>query len=500
MNIAVRTLVALAVASSCLGLQAAKKPRPKLDHAVQEEKGRCITYEAFTNANPGLKLIGRLKTRSAKEIKSNRWSIGCECLDRDYADFDEYRDHVGALGCKYARIQSGWMKCERKKGVYDMAWLDEHVDGLREMSVEPWMCLCYGNPIYGTESRLGGSIGQVVRNPEAFAAWLAYCKAVVTRYRERVRIWEIWNEPFHQAEDYKVMVLETAKAIREVQPDAKVHVTSIHINDYRPILEYLKEHGGLKLVNGWIYHSYARNPDDPIHGWWNYRKVDRTLKMLREYDTGYYVIQGEGGCPAQLEYMSAMNNYGWTEYSQAKWVMRRMASDSIRSIPCHIYTIIDQQYKHMLETFGLIRSSTLKLFGYKRPSYYGVQNMTAFFDDDVKPVRLEKPGCRILKRADIRETGERSASAAIYSRFGSSAVLVWYSDRTPSDAIEWDRCEVSIPGVSFSDPVWVEMVTGRVYEIADGSWRSADGATVFDDLPVWDCPSLIAERKDIILK
>ncbi len=132
-------MILICAICACNDALCAAKPKRKLDYVAQEEKGRCITYEAFTNSNPGLVLLGRMRTRSAKEIKSNKWSIGCECLDRDYADFDEYRRYVGELGCKYARIQSGWQKCERKKGVYDMAWLDEHVDGMLEMYVEPWM-------------------------------------------------------------------------------------------------------------------------------------------------------------------------------------------------------------------------------------------------------------------------------------------------------------------------------------------------------------------------
>ena len=45
--------------------------------------------------------------------KNHRWSVGCETLDRDYADFSKYKEHLGALGVGYARIQSGWAKCEQ---------------------------------------------------------------------------------------------------------------------------------------------------------------------------------------------------------------------------------------------------------------------------------------------------------------------------------------------------------------------------------------------------
>jgi len=75
----------------------------------------------------------------------------CETLDRDYAKFSVYKDYVGELGVKHARIQSGWAKCEKQKGVYEFDWLDECVYGLNQQTVKPWMCLCYGNPIYRLE-------------------------------------------------------------------------------------------------------------------------------------------------------------------------------------------------------------------------------------------------------------------------------------------------------------------------------------------------------------
>ena len=35
--------------------------------------------------------IGKITPRSAKEIASSDWSIGCETLDRDLADYSKYK-------------------------------------------------------------------------------------------------------------------------------------------------------------------------------------------------------------------------------------------------------------------------------------------------------------------------------------------------------------------------------------------------------------------------
>ena len=52
-----------------------------------------------------------------------------------------------------------------------------------------------------------------------------------------------------------------------------------------------------------------------------------------------------------------------------------MAGDRVRSIPSSVFTIIDLKYPNMLQSFGLIRSSLLLEFIYKRPAYYAVQHM-----------------------------------------------------------------------------------------------------------------------------
>ena len=92
--------------------------------------------------------IGQIQPKSSKEINFSKIGIGFEKLDRDAFDPEKAYDKVAEIGVKKARIQSGWAKCEKEKGVYDFAWLDSIVDNLFDRGIEPWICLCYGNPIY----------------------------------------------------------------------------------------------------------------------------------------------------------------------------------------------------------------------------------------------------------------------------------------------------------------------------------------------------------------
>ena len=81
--------------------------------------------------------IGTVRPRSATEIGPSNWTLGCETLDRDFADWDEYKDYIPPLGLKTIHLQSGWAKCERVKGTYDFAWLDHIVDDAIARGIEP---------------------------------------------------------------------------------------------------------------------------------------------------------------------------------------------------------------------------------------------------------------------------------------------------------------------------------------------------------------------------
>ena len=462
----------------CLSVFSVAKGAPKA-------KGhRSVTWEKFKVSGPALKQIGWLDSRHSKEIASSPWSIGCETLDRDYAKFSVYKDYVGELGAKHARLQSGWAKTEKEKGTYDFAWLDYHVKGLTEQSVKPWICLCYGNPVYGSTINLGSGLAPVVRSEEAFAAWLKYVETTVTRYKASVNEWEIWNEPFGQGKDYAVMVLKTAALIKRIQPEAVVLVTAITDKDRVDVLDALKDANSLDLVDFWAYHPYTGNPDT------SYAWVEKSQMLLAAYSPKYKLYQGEVGCPSILEWTHALAHYPWTEYSQAKWNLRRMAGDRVRNIPCNVFTMIDLRYTNMQQSFGMIRSNLQLQFIYKRPTFYAVQHMMTFFDDAVKAVGL----------LECETVAKRKPTVAGFEKAGTPVALLWYGDRVPSGELVWEPADLTIKGAAFKAPVYVEMITGKVFELAAGSWTSEGGNTRLAQVPLWDSPVMLAERAQVPLR
>ena len=445
------------------------------DHKAKTEwkEHRSVTREKLLKMDPGLQPDGRLETRASKDIRASEWSVGCETLDRDYADWNQYKRFLGELGAKRARFFSGWAKTEQEKGRYDFTWLDPQIRECAAMGVKPWICISYGNPVWGSDFRLGMRVRQVTDDRAAFDAWLRYTKALVERYRDVVDEWEIWNEPFHQGHEYAEMVYETAKAIREVQPEAKCFVTAISWdddpakNDYVIVAEKLKRENALQLVNRWIYHPYQSRPED------SYDRALKLRKLVKGYSSDYDIMQGEVGCPSQLEFAHALSDIEWTEYAQAKWDLRRAISDRVRNIPSNLFTLIDLQYTFMLQSFGLIRSNTLKEPVYRRPSYFAMQNVYSYFDENVHPIGVE-----------TRTVNGKELTVAKFELQSSPVWVVWYSGERPGNGLAYERADLSFLAEEATGLTWTDLMTGRIYCLED-----------MRAVPVWDSPTMIVRTR-----
>ena len=477
------------------------KAQAVVTNLLQREK-TCVTWKRLNELDFGLREIGRLATRTSSEVRSSSWSVGCETMDRDYAVWDNYKALLPMLGVKHARFLSGWAKTEQEKGVYDFTWLDRQLRECAAMQIRPWVCISYGNPVWGSDFRLGMRVTQVTRNPEALVAWIRYVRALVARYRDIVDEWEVWNEPFGQAEDYATLFYETARAVKSVQPEARVYCTALAMNrdmaksDYAPVLEKLKRENALGLASRFVYHPYVENPDDSYEagdGQFGWQPALPLRRFVKSYSSAFDIIQGECGCPSQLEYAHALPNIEWSEYSQAKWELRRAIGDAAHGIPSSCFTMIDLQYTFMLQSFGMVRSNALKEFVYRRPKWYAMRNVYALFDDDTKPLEI-RPGvaAEITRRADPREAAARKLTSAAFERGGRRFDLFWYSDRRPSSLLEFDRVTLRLP-YRCEKPVWVDMITGRIGEVPADNVRAEGAETVLTDVPLWDSPVLIAD-------
>lgn len=453
---------------------------------------------AQTSGAEAWKKLGVLKTKDAKEIKSSTWSIGGETLDRNYTDYQSYKKYLGPLGAKRIRLQGGWAKCEKVKGVYDFAWLDSVIPDAASRGVAPWVEFSYGNPIYegGGEAKL---MGHIPTSPEALAAWDNWVKAMVNRYKAYVPEWEIWNEPdgnpLHTGKMLGEFYLRTARLVRSIQPDAKLialGMASVTRLDFvKDFMEYLQANNGLQYVETFTYHGYAYNPDD------SYPRIEAMRQLVWKYKPDVVFMQGENGAPSTPKAITigALRDQDWSELTQAKWDLRRMLGDHGRGIATNLFTISDIHYApgdHMVgvNTKGLLKTNPDKTIDRPKMAFKAAQHVFTLFDSQWIADTAKHPA------VDAKNV---AAFAYHHSTGKSDMVTLWKSEARPMDEYAPEKITVTVKG-NFGKPVYVDLITGVVYEIPKAAFKTAKGQTVFSGVPVPDYPVAIVDVKKLTLQ
>lgn len=444
------------------------------------------------------KKLGTLKPRSTKDIASSRITVGCETLDRDHTVWNNYKAYLPPLGVKKIRLQAGWAKCEKVKGVYDWKWLDEIMDYAAANGLEPWLETSYGNPIYegGGGTNL---LNSLMTSPEAYAAWDRWVAALATRYKDRVKEWEIWNEPDHPGqkitpETTAELNIRTAEIIKRIQPEAQIAGLAFASNSNQKYLDrFLKVIADQKKLDlfHWIsYHSYTMPPEDA----YTEKRVLGLRKVIEKYSTDIQLRQGENGAPSTYIPSFALDKYYWTEYTQAKYDLRRLLGDLGHDIETSVFTIIDIYYnwgdRAVLNTKGLIQSDITMAAIRPKVAYYAVQNLASIFDNTLE---LD-PKTRIS--VDIPE----SVSAFGYQKKAStkSLITVWLDGKNPTNDFTTKPVTIKVENADFTNPVYVDLMTGHVYELPRSSWKKTGSTYTFTEVPLYDSPVLIAEKSLLI--
>ncbi len=470
------------------------------------------TDTAFAAVKKNLKIsfpsLGSVKPRSTNEIESSNWLIGCETLDRDFTNYDEYKEYIVPLGIKRLRMQAGWDKTEKVKGIYDWAWLDHIIDDAAGRGLQPWLQTSYGNHNYkgGGGANLGAGMPD---SKEALEAWDKWVSALVTRYKDKVKDWEIWNEPnfgdneINTPEKTAELNSRTISIIKRIQPDARVSGLSMgHISlPYaESFFKILQAKGKLSMFHDITYHDYVYNPDA------NYDKVEALRTILHKYAPGMPLRQGENGAPSSGgSGRGALWDYNWSELTQAKWDTRRMLGNLGHDIECSIFGLIEMAYTsgpiNKLNYKGIIQSDSTKKAIRPKVAYYALQHVTSIFDNSLERIKglhftHNRPLLSTTKEPLFVQTTDRSLSVFGYShkKTGRSIYTIWADDYIPTDNNTLRNMDFSFSHASFEQPVLVDIITGIVYEIPADRWSKSGNVFSFTGIPVYDAPMLIADR------
>ena len=459
-----------------------------------------------------LKKIGQIKPKSSKEVKHSQIGLGFEKLDRDVFDPEKAYDKVAETGIKWARIQSGWQRTEREKGVYNFEWIDSIVDNLIKRGIEPWVCLCYGNDLYNEEAKeVFGAVGCVpMFNDEQKQGWENYVKAFTAHFKDRINYYEVWNEPDGgwcwkhgpSGKELGEFTIATAKAVKEIYPEAKVIGGCV----CQRRLDFLNDAfltGMGDYIDYISFHEYVR--DETLV----FEKVKTFQALINKFNPNIGLIQGESGSQSRSGGHGALHTAGWTEVAQAKQLARHTIADIMSGVLFTSYfSCMD-----MIEALnGVVGDKASYLdygyFGvlgadfdedghssgeyYKKPSFYVLQNIASVFANDYEqcelPIFFHPMPSEWVMGNDIERN---QAITGCFKRKNGEAMVYWYPTNILTTSYEGTiRLEVLTD--HGKDMKIVDLMDGSIYKINDELIEEVgNGVYIIEKLPIKDTPMMI---------
>ncbi|MBE6613341.1 MAG: hypothetical protein E7632_12720 [Ruminococcaceae bacterium] len=458
-----------------------------------------------------LKEIGRVTPKASVEIKKSKMGIGFEKLDRNVFDPEKAYDKLAKVGVKWVRIQSGWQRTEREKGVYNFAWIDTVVDNLLDRGMQPWICLCYGNDLYNEEAKtVFGAVGcPPIFNDEQKTAWANYVKATVKHFEGRITHWEVWNEPDGKwcwkhgvnAEEYGRFAVATAEAVRAVNPAAKIIGGSICLLDNMDFLDTALAAGMADAVDAITFHEYT--PDESAL----FRHVPALRALAHSYNPDIKIIQGESGSQSRSDGAGAVRGGAWTEERQAKQCIRHAVADLMNDVEFSSYfscmdmiealngTVGDKNSYLDYGYFGIL-GADFDADGFAsgeyspKLSYYAYQNVCSVFAEEVELCDLPILRAVIPSR---RMIGSDYAGTFLSHGFkkpnGSVALAYWNSTQLMSTNFE-STISFNVAAVK-GEPRVVDLLSGKIYAIPAEMIEQKGTGYVIKNVPITDYPLLL---------
>lgn len=238
-----------------------------------------------------------------------------------------------ALGLEWTRVDLHWDRHEPTEGQYRLSELDGVVSALDQQGLRSVFYLV-GSAPHATSAPADSPVPD--QYPPKDRALFANTMAMFAKRYPSVDAWQVWNEPnlpsfwrpYEDAEDYGRLLLATAQALREVDPNKPVVMGGMAYFSQMPVkgglmLEELGKLGVQRLGTVVAYHPYSQEPeyDEPGSNDFILRsqQLNTTLRSVQvpaiwATEWGWSSYSG----PKELQEIIG-------EQGQADYVLRRLA-------------------------------------------------------------------------------------------------------------------------------------------------------------------------------
>jgi hypothetical protein len=187
-----------------------------------------------------------------------------------------------------------WADLEPEKGRWYFDLLDKYANWSQQHQVEILMPLTYtprwasSTPDAPTDVEAGNPPG-LSGAPRDMEDWRNFVRTVATRYRGRIHLWEIWNEPNRtqswtgSPEALVAMTRDAARILKQIDPSCiVVSPAPTGTNGLRFFDSFLARGGGA-YVDAIGYHVYVGHEDPPEA---TLPLIDQVKATMRRYGLG----------------------------------------------------------------------------------------------------------------------------------------------------------------------------------------------------------------------
>ncbi|NPV46531.1 MAG: hypothetical protein HPY69_06220 [Armatimonadetes bacterium] len=208
--------------------------------------------------------FGLLESRAGKPSQGTIFGI-------NHHEFAASYEALEAIGCEYSRQWFVWAWIQPERGQWNWNWHDERMAEARWHNVKTIGVLGgLASPAWSSPANV--EPGQVTTPgcPADMADWEAYVRAVATRYRGQIRVWESWSEIMGLAQSgrlgwsvakYVDLHRRTYRILKEIDPENKVLLSA----DWLSFVGECLDAGLGDAFDGIVPHPYR--PGDPPEAW-----------------------------------------------------------------------------------------------------------------------------------------------------------------------------------------------------------------------------------------
>lgn len=473
--------------------------------------------------------IGRIKVKNSREIISSPWGIQASSLDEDILE------KASEIGVKWTRLNASWSSIESEKGKYNWEKTDRAFEAALAKGIIPFITLGNANGLYtqpasGKDPKLiaiyGLNPAPPTANTQAMQAWLAYVRATVERYKSKIKYWEVWNEPNHHhywggdpdGREYGRLLRESAKVIKETDPEAKVLGGSMAGLDPKFTDDFLSMGTG-DLIDIITYHNYGAIPEERI-----YAAMD-VWTVINKYNPGIELWQGECGYPSHSSSRDYRGISPWGLNIQAKWLLRQSFTDVYfcKATMSNYFKLVHiggrgkmpkrtelsavdsilgfpERGGSRVKSIGVNEKCLLSNPDLKpKPAYFAYQNLCSVIDGSYQAEKIAT-GIDILDPGIFYGIGAEDDAfpsiplCATFRKNDGKLLIAYWLPWHPQEITTDATIDLWIEG-EFEDPVMIDLLSGKVFRA--GKVNAAGGKTRFSAIPMSDYPYIIAERSSI---